>query len=197
MAFFTLFALAVALATDAFAVAVTTGMQLRCVTFAQTARMALAFGVFQFAMPVAGWFLGSGAHKYIAAYDHWIAFALLSLVGGHMLKEFWKKRGRDHAAECAVCPSDPTKGSALLLLAVATSVDALAVGLTMALLDQKVWYPALIIGLVCCMLTACGMHLGRIMCSLAGNWSNRANAFGGLVLIGIGVNILREHGVFL
>lgn len=196
MAFGTLMALAVALAMDAFAVSVTAGMQLRCVSFAQMARMALAFGFFQFAMPVAGWFLGISVQQYIAAYDHWIAFGLLAFIGGRMLRESWEKRDQDLETECAVCPVDPTRGMTLVMLAVATSIDALAVGLSMAILGEEVWYPALVIGLVCCALTAFGIHLGRIMCSIAGNWGNRANAVGGLVLVGIGANILREHGVF-
>ena len=194
MAFPTLLALALALAMDAFAVSVTAGMQLRCISVGQTARMAGAFGFFQFAMPVAGWFLGVGVQSHIEAYDHWIAFALLAFIGGRMLKESWDKRHQDIEEECSLCP-DPTRGAPLLLLAVATSIDALAVGLSMAILGQEVLFPAVVIGLVCLVLTACGIHLGRVMCSLAGNWGNRANILGGLVLIGIGVNILHEHGV--
>lgn len=196
MTILTLLALAVALAMDAFAVAVATGMQLRCISVPQTARMAGAFGFFQFGMPVAGWFLGVGVQKYIEDYDHWIAFGLLAFIGGRMLKEAWDKRGQNLEEECAVCPSDPTKGSSLLLLAVATSIDALAVGLSMAILGQDVWLPALVIGVVCATLTTLGIHLGRIMCSFAGNWGSYANIAGGLVLIGIGFNILREHGFF-
>lgn len=196
MAILTLLALAVALAMDAFAVAVATGMQLRCITLPQTVRMAGAFGFFQFAMPVAGWFLGVGVQKHIENYDHWVAFALLAFIGGRMLKEAWEKRGQNLEEECAVCPADPTKGTSLLVLAVATSIDALAVGLSMAILGQGVWFPAVVIGVVCAALTAFGIHLGRIMCSLAGNWGNYANIAGGLVLIGIGFNILRDHGVW-
>ena len=190
-----LLALAVALAMDAFAVAVTSGMQLRCIRFSQVARMAGAFGFFQFAMPLAGWLLGVGVQQYIEDYDHWLAFGLLAFIGGRMLKEAWDKRGQNLDAECAPC-ADPTKGMPLLLLALATSIDALAVGLSMALLGQKVLFPALVIGIVCAALTALGIHLGRIMCSVAGHWSHRANAVGGLVLIAIGINILRDHGVF-
>jgi len=192
----TLLAIAAALAMDAFAVAVTVGMQLRCISVAQTLRMSGTFGFFQFAMPVTGWFLGASVQKYIEVYDHWVAFTLLAFIGGRMLKESWDKRGQNLEEECAVCPADPTKGTPLLLLAVATSIDALAVGLSMALLGQAVLFPAVVIGLVCFSLTAIGIHLGRIMCSVAGNWGNRANALGGLVLIAIGANILREHGAF-
>lgn len=196
MLFSTLLAIAVALAMDAFAVAVAAGMRLRNVSFAQTARMAGTFGFFQFAMPVTGWCLGHSVHGFISEYDHWIAFALLAFIGGRMLREAWTNRKRDTEAECAACPDDPTKGHQLLLLGVATSIDALAIGLSLALLGEAVFFPAVVIGIVCCAFTAAGIHLGRIMCAMAGAWGSHANAFGGLVLIVIGVNILREHGVF-
>ncbi len=196
MALITLLALSLALAMDAFAVALTTGIQLRCVTAGQTMRMAGAFGFFQFCMPVIGWFLGIGVQKYIEAYDHWLAFALLAFVGGRMLKQAWDDRGKS-ADECCSCP-DPTRGGTILLLAVATSVDALAVGLSMAFLNLNVWFPALVIGAVCFGTTACGMHLGRLICTIGslGNMGNRANVLGGLVLIAIGIGILKEHGIF-
>lgn len=197
MAVLTLLALAVALAMDAFAVAVAAGVQLRCISAPQTFRMAGTFGFFQFAMPIAGWLLGMGVHSYIEAYDHWIAFILLFFVGARMLKEAWDKRGLT-PAKCAHEPDacDPTKGASLLFLGVATSIDALAIGLSMAVLGHGIWLPAAVIGIVCFLLTAVGMHLGRIVCSLAGDWTNRANVIGGLVLIAIGCNILREHGLF-
>lgn len=193
MAIFTLMVLAVALAMDAFAVAVTSGVQLRCISAAQTVRMAGTFGLFQFAMPVVGWFLGASVEKYIHTYDHWVAFVLLCIVGARMLKEAWDNRGN-----CSVCEadSDPTKGTSLFFLGFATSIDALAVGLSFAILGQGVWFPAAVIGIVCFVITAAGLHLGQAVCSLTGNWTNRANAVGGLVLVAIGANILREHGVF-
>lgn len=196
MDFPTLLAIAVALAMDAFAVAIAAGMQLRCVNFPQMARMACTFGFFQFAMPVVGWLLGASVHKYISAYDHWIAFVLLAFVGGRMLKESWDNRNATPEEDCAACSTDPTRGRQLLILGVATSIDALAVGLSLALLGEPVLFPAAVIGVVCCILTAAGIHLGRMVCSMAGNWGNRANALGGFVLIAIGANILREHGVF-
>jgi Predicted membrane protein len=194
MAFLTLLMIAVALAMDAFAVAVASGMRLRCISMPQTVRMAGAFGLFQFAMPVVGWFLGAGMEKYIRNYDHWVAFVLLFIVGIRMLKEAWDNRGKPPEA-CTVA-TDPTQGSSLLLLAVATSIDALAVGLSLGVLGRAIWFPAVVIGVICFAITAMGMHLGRAVCSLSGNWTGRANAAGGLVLILIGANILREHGVF-
>lgn len=183
---------------DAFAVSLTTGIRLRCAGLGQTMRMAGTFGGFQFIMPVAGWLLGVKAQHYIEAYDHWLAFALLAFVGGRMLKESWDNRGKPEEDLCS-CPSqDPTKGSSLWLLGIATSLDAMAVGLSFALLDVDVWFPAVIIGTVCFCISAAGMHLGRMICRLPGlgNLGDKANALGGAVLLGIGVKILHEHGVF-
>lgn len=195
MAILTLLTLAVALALDAFAVAMATGMQLRCINLAQTTRMAGAFGFFQFAMPVVGWFLGSSAHIYIARYDHWVAFALLAFVGGRMLREAWNMRCLNFAEVCAVCP-DPTTGTRLLFLAVATSIDALAVGISIAMLGEAIWIPAIVIGMVCAVLTTFGIHLGRAMCAFAGNCGKYVTVLGGLALVGIGLNVLHSHGVF-
>lgn len=191
----TIFGIAIALAMDAFAVSIATGMRLRCLPLAGTLRMAAVFGGFQFAMPVIGWLLGSHAQRYIEAYDHWIAFALLVFVGGRMLKESWENRGQP--LDSGAC-SDPTRGSALWVLGIATSLDALAVGLSFALLGVGIWWPATVIGLVCFTLTLVGMVVGSLVCRLPGLSSigNKANALGGLVLIGIGVKILIEHGVF-
>ena len=105
MTFLTLLLLAVALAMDAFAVAVASGVQLRCIRLPQTLRMAGTFGFFQFAMPVAGWFLGVGVEKYIQNYDHWIAFILLFIVGARMMKEAWDKRGE--TADACACAARP------------------------------------------------------------------------------------------
>jgi putative Mn2+ efflux pump MntP len=194
MAYTTLLAIAVALAMDAFTVALAAGLQLQRVTVVQTLRLAATFGFFQFAMPILGWCFGLGIQGYIEDYDHWIAFALLAFVGGRMLKEAWDTRGP--SARRASRQPDPTRGSQLLVLGIATSIDALAVGLSLAVLGQKVFFPALVIGIVCFTLTAVGLHLGRVMRALAGNWGNSANALGGLVLIAIGLSILRDHGVF-
>ena len=189
-------ALAVALAMDAFAVSLAAGIRIRSVSLAQTARMAGFFGFFQFLMPVLGWMLGYRAQKYIEAYDHWLAFVLLAFVGGKMLKEAWENRGK--GGEACQMQSDPTLGGSLWLLAIATSLDALAVGLSLALLQVDIWTPSIVIGLVCFALTAVGMHLGKLVCRVPGldSLGNKANAFGGIVLLAIGVRILHEHGVF-
>ncbi|MDR0250511.1 MAG: manganese efflux pump MntP family protein [Burkholderiales bacterium] len=189
-----LLTLAFALATDAFAVAVAVGIRLKQVTVSQTLRMAGTFGGFQFGMPIIGWLLGVSVHRYIEAVDHWVAFGLLAFVGGHMLKEAWEHRRCEEDAPRSD-RADPTRGRALVLLGIATSIDALAVGLSFALINVSIWLPALVIGVVCFGATACGMHLGRLACS-KGNLGSKATFIGGLVLIAIGINILREHGVF-
>ena len=183
---------------DAFAVALTAGVRLQSVGVSRTLRMAGTFGIFQFLMPVAGWLLGVKAQRYIESYDHWLAFALLSFVGGKMLWEAWKNRGKTEE-ECTY--TDPTTGRTLLMLGIATSLDAMAVGLSMALLDIDVWIPAAIIGVVCFAITTIGLHMGRLICTIKGfsslgNLGNKANVLGGLVLVAIGLGILKEHGVF-
>ena len=190
-----LFLTALALAMDAFAVALTTGIQLGRISAGQTVRMAGAFGAFQFLMPVLGWFFGARLQEYVHAWDHWIAFALLAFIGVRMIREAWKADDGETADNGAPA-ADPTKGRTVVLLGIATSIDALAVGFSMALMGQDIWLPAAVIGVVCFCLTACGMHIGRIMRHVAGSWGNKSAALGGFVLIAIGVNILREHGIF-
>ena len=185
-----IFAMAVALAMDAFAVAVATGLKTRC-SLAQTLRMSLAFGCFQFVMPVLGWVLGMTVRGYIEAFDHWVAFALLAFVGVRMIRE--GLQGAEEAEDCGKARMDPTRGMTLVILAVATSIDALAVGISMAVLQVEVWYPAAIIGLVCFGLTAIGMHVGRVVVREGSKLGDKANVIGGIVLIGIGVKIVIEH----
>jgi putative Mn2+ efflux pump MntP len=180
-----LLALAVALAMDAFAVALVTGLSLRPLRASQLLRMSLAFGLFQAGMPVLGWFAGKAVHGYISAVDHWIAFGLLAIVGGKMVYE--AIRGDDDQESNA---GDSTRGMALIILAIATSIDALAVGLSLSMIGQPIAFPALVIGLVCAGFTATGMLLGR---RIGAAWGPRVNIFGGLILIGIGVKILVEH----
>lgn len=190
----TLLALSLALAMDAFAVALATGMRLEHVNLGHIVRMAGIFGFFQFAMPVLGWLAGSRVHRFIGAWDHWLAFGLLAFVGGRMLKEAWDNRDKS-SGECTY--TDNTRGRTILLLAVAVSVDALAVGLSLAFLDMGIWIPAIVIGLVCFAVTVAGLVGGRLIClfgSRFGNLGNWANALGGAVLFAIGFGILHDHG---
>jgi putative Mn2+ efflux pump MntP len=184
------FAMAAALAMDAFAVAVTAGV--RRPSWKGALRLAGTFGSFQFLMPVAGWFLGAWVQRLLDAYDHWLAFGLLAFVGGKMIRDAWL--GEDRQAG-----TDPSRGLTLLALGVATSLDALAVGLSLALLQTGIWLPALIIGGVCFCFTLCGVGLGRLIRltpALSGYIGDRAGLLGGLTLLLIGLAILREHGVF-
>lgn len=187
--FFTVFALALALSMDAFAVSVSAAASLPSVTWRHYFRFSFHFGLFQFLMPVVGWALGLSVRSYIEAWDHWIAFALLSLVGLNMLREaFFGEEEETHGS------GDPSRGVQLVMLAVATSIDAMAVGLSFAMIGVSVWGPAVIIGLVCAAVTAAGVKLGRII-GRSDILGNKVSVLGALVLIGIGVKILYEHGV--
>lgn len=191
MPFATLLAIAVALAMDAFAVALATGICLREARASHTLRMAGAFGLFQALMPIAGWLLGLSFREHIEAYDHWVAFALLAFVGGKMLWEGLSSGKEDPS--CKAEEKDPTRGGQLLLLAVATSIDALAVGLSFAVLGVEIWMPALVIGVVCFVITALGVKLGCLTRHV-GPMSSYAELLGGTALIAIGLRILYEHG---
>lgn len=175
---------AIGLAMDAFAVSVATGLALQRVTHAHVIRMAFAFGAFQFFMPVLGWYAGRSIASHILELDHWVAFALLAAIGGKMLWEAWV----DHPREFR---SDPTVGWHLLTLSIATSIDALAVGLSMAVsLTPDIWTPSVVIGVVAAALTAFGLHFGARIGRGSTRW---ADLLGGVALIGVGTSILVEH----
>jgi manganese efflux pump family protein len=186
MGWLNLLAVAVALAMDAFAVAIVTGLGLRPLTHRHVFRLAFHFGLFQALMPVIGWGFGRAVHDYVASYDHWVAFGLLSFVGVKMLREAFG-HGDDEPR-----PSDPTSGWSLVVLSVATSIDALAVGLSLAMLRSPIVVPAMVIGLVAAALTATGMVIGR---RVGAFWGKRVEVAGGLILVGIGVKIVLEHVV--
>ncbi len=185
MGWFSLLALACALAMDAFAVAIVSGLTLNPLTRRHVFRLAFHFGLFQALMPVIGWAAGKAVHSYISAFDHWVAFGLLGFVGGKML---W---GALHEGEDEERPKgDPTSGWALVVLSVATSIDALAVGLSLAVIGAEIVVPAVVIGLVAAAFTAVGMVLGRRIGTI---WGKRVEVLGGAILIGIGVKIVAEH----
>ena len=183
MSTLTLLGIALGLAMDAFAVAIGAGLQLCGATPRQTFRLAWHFGLFQAFMPIIGWLAGRTVSEYIEPVDHWIAFGLLAFIGGKMICEAFH-----HDEDAEVC--DPTKGWRLVMLSIATSIDALAVGLSLALLDVSIWWPALVIGVVAGVLTVVGMELGKRFGALLGR---RMEIVGGIILIGIGVKILIEH----
>jgi putative Mn2+ efflux pump MntP len=185
MDWLSLLAIACALAMDAFAVAVVTGLNLNPLTGRQVFRMPFHFGLFQALMPVLGWAAGKAVHRYISQFDHWIAFGLLAVIGGRML---WGAAHGDEAHGASI--NDPTSGWTLVLLSVATSIDALAVGLSLAMIGSPILVPAVVIGLVAAVFTAIGMLLGHRIGSL---WGKRVEALGGVILVAIGIKILAEH----
>jgi len=192
MQILTTFGIAVALAMDAFAVAIATGVSLKQVSLRQTFRLSWHFGLFQAMMPIIGWALGASIQDYVAAYAHWVAFIMLALVGSNMLREAILT---DDDEDETVAVKDSTKGMTMVMLSVATSIDALAVGLSMSMLQVSIAYPALIIGIVAGLFTIAGLHLGKRVARLT--WlSTWAEILGGLVLWMIGLNILRENSVF-
>lgn len=177
--------IALSLAMDAFAVSLSTGIAVPGFGPRQAARMGLWCGAFQFLMPLLGWLLGFSVKAYIQSVDHWIAFLLLALIGGNMIRE--SRRGQaEAAADLSV--------KRLFLLALATSIDALAVGVTMAFTwDGSILFAAAVIGAVAFALAMLGGLLGRKLGQL---FQRRATLLGGVVLIGIGVKILLEHLFF-
>jgi len=180
-------AIAVALAMDAFAVSIAAGVTLQDVGFRRTFRLSWHFGLFQAMMPVIGWSAGLSIRIYIESYDHWVAFGLLTFVGVNMIREALKHDSDKEKKK------DPTRGLTLVILSVATSIDALAVGLSIAVLNISIWTPALIIGLVAGMFTIVGLQIGKRIGSAA-RLSRYADIIGGIVLLAIGLKILHEHG---
>jgi putative Mn2+ efflux pump MntP len=177
--------IAVGLAMDAFAVSIAAGLSIPNLTGRHVFRLAWHFGLFQLIMPVVGWLAGTTVSSYIAAYDHWVAFGILAAIGGKMLNETFL--GNEEASR-----GDPTRGLMLVTLSVATSIDALAVGLSLAFLRVSVWMPSLVIGLVAGVLTAIGITFGG---RLGRRWKRRAEAVGGVVLILIGLRMLISHAL--
>lgn len=184
MDWISLIAVACALAMDAFAVAIVSGLALNPLTGRHVFRLAFHFGLFQALMPVIGWAAGTAVYSYIAAADHWVAFCLLAFVG---LKMIW---GALHENPEKRALNDPTSGWTLIVLSIATSIDALAVGLSLAMIGSEIIVPAIVIGLVAAVFTITGMLLGRRIGSL---WGRRVEALGGFILVAIGTKIVIEH----
>lgn len=176
-------ALALALAMDAFAVALTQGAKFRPDLRGGLA-IALTFGVFQALMPLAGWVIGAVALIYIEAVDHWIAFGLLTFLGVRMLGGHVGEEEASHALT----------GRALLLAGVATSIDALAAGITLPTLDVAPLVAVALIGAITFAMSAGGVWLGRVAGDRWGEWAERA---GGVILIALGCKILAEHTGYL
>lgn len=185
MSFFTVGAIAVGLAMDAFAVAVAASVSLKRVSPRQVFRFAFHFGLFQALMPLLGWGLGRFVADAIETWDHWVAFALLSFIGARAIYgSFTDAPDEETAAK------DPTRGWSLVMFSLATSIDAMAVGLSLAMLRVDMWYSCLVIGVVTATLTTFGMLYGPVLGKRLGP---RVEVVGGIILIGIGVKILIAH----
>ena len=182
MSFPEILIIAVGLAMDAFAVSIGAGTLTSMRGIRSKVRLAFHFGMFQFLMPVIGWFLGNTVQSYVEMYDHWIAMILLSYIGIKMIYESFGKSGETK--------QDPSKGRNLIILSVATSIDALAVGFTLAMLNVSIWYPCIIIGIVTGILSIIGIQLGA---RLGIRFGKTMELLGGLVLIAIGIKILIQH----
>ncbi|HOW28588.1 MAG TPA: manganese efflux pump MntP family protein [Elusimicrobiota bacterium] len=175
--------IAIGLSMDAFAVAVASGIALNNLKTKDALTIATSFGLFQAVMPVLGWWTGLSLRQFISGIDHWIAFGLLSAIGVKMIYEATRLDDDEK-------PMSSLRFRVLLLLAIATSIDALAVGLSFAFLHVPIIAPSLIIGAVTFVLSFAGVYLGRRVGHL---FENKIEILGGLILIGIGLKILLQH----
>ena len=168
---------------DAFAVSICKGLSVRHVSPRQAGLAAMWFGGFQSLMPMLGYFLGVSFADFVSSIDHWIAFVLLGIIGGNMLYESCQKED-----DACVCPDFTVR--TMLAMAVATSIDALAVGVSLAFLKANIWSAVLIIGLTTGAFSAAGIYIGNIF---GNRYKSKAEFAGGLILILIGAKILCEH----
>ncbi|MDR1766801.1 MAG: manganese efflux pump MntP family protein [Lachnospiraceae bacterium] len=180
-----LFLVAVSLSMDAFAVSVCKGLAAKAPTARQTLVVGLYFGAFQALMPLLGYFVGSRFEAFVAAFSHWIAFALLALIGVNMIRES-READTCSVTSASFGPRD------MLPLALATSIDAFAVGVSFAFLEINIWLSVIFIGIITLCLSVVGVRSGK---AFGGHLKSRAELVGGLILIGIGVKIVVE-GLF-
>jgi putative Mn2+ efflux pump MntP len=175
--------IALSMAMDAFAVCLGAGTQERTSAARPTFRLAFHFGLFQFLMPVLGWFAGETIARYISSYDHWIAFGLLAFVGVRMIHSGFNGTEEDQ-------DSDPSRGWTLVLLSIAVSIDALAIGLSLGIIGVTIWVPAVVIGIVTGLVSWLGLRLGN---KLGEKFGKRMEILGGIILVLLGLRILLSH----
>lgn len=183
MQIFEIILLAIGLAMDAFAVSISVGTTEYLSSKRARFRISFHFGLFQALMPIIGWFAGSSINIYIRTVDHWIAFVLLAWVGSKMIKVSFADEHKDYQF-------NPSKGWSLIVLSIATSIDALAVGLSLAIIDTDIWYPAVLIGVITGGLSLVGIRLGS---RIGERFGKRVEFVGGVILCLIGLRILIEH----
>jgi putative Mn2+ efflux pump MntP len=175
--------ISIGLAMDAFAVSLCVGTNGAAMEKRSVLRLAFHFGLFQGLMTFLGWLAGSTISRWIAQFDHWIAFGLLLMVGVNMIRSGFNQNTESYK-------TNPTKGSLMVMLSVATSIDALAVGLSLALLNTSILQAALLIGII-----TFGLSLGGLMAGfrLGAKFGKKMEILGGSILIGIGIRILLTH----
>jgi putative Mn2+ efflux pump MntP len=174
---------ALGLSMDAFAVSLAAGTHQKVRSAGAAFRLWFHFGLFQSLMTVAGWFAGAGLERVIATWDHWVAFGLLTVVGGKMIWEGCRPGG----PEAAKFSNDPSRGLVLVSLSVATSLDALAVGVSLGVLRVAIWQPGVVIGLVTALMSLVGLRVGGL---LSARFGRRMEVAGGGVLVLIGLKIV-------
>lgn len=189
MELLTILFIAVGLAMDAFAVSVSNGVAVKNFRPAHGIKQGIYFGGFQFLMPVIGWFLGSSVKEYIEAIDHWIAFVVLAIIGANMVLESFHKEQAELCRKGAAAKECLTAGR-LMVQAIATSIDALAVGISFAILDVNILSASAMIGIIAFLFSYFGGILGIKLGELI---EHRAEFLGGIILILIGLKILLEH----
>lgn len=186
MGWIELFLIAVGLAMDAFAVSICKGLNMTKLNYRHSVVIALFFGGFQALMPLIGWFLGSRFQNYITTIDHWVAFGLLVFIGGQMIAEAVRADEEEVEED-----GDALKIKQLFLLAIATSIDALAVGITFGLLEgTNIWLSISMIGIVTFIISFAGVSIGH---RFGNRYEKKAELAGGIILVLIGLKILLEH----
>ena len=183
MDFVTVLLIAVSMAMDAFAVSLGIGTTRQACSPRPIFRLSFHFGFFQFFMPILGWLAGSTIASLISQFDHWIAFGLLAFVGGRMIRSGFDPEGASYSG-------DPSRGVTLVVLSIATSIDAFAIGLSLAMLRVNILYPSLVIGVVTAGLSLLGLLIGH---KLGATFGKRMEILGGGILIGIGLRVLITH----
>ena len=191
MNFLELLIIAIGLSMDAFAVSIGKGLSLKKIKLSHALKVGLWFGGFQALMPLIGYLLGSTFAEIVSAYDHWVAFVLLSLIGGNMVKESFEKDDDD--CECTKKEKNSFAVATMFTLAVATSIDALAVGVTFAFFKVAIIPAIITIGITTFLFSVAGLKIGNIF---GCKYKSHAELFGGIILILIGLKILLEHTLF-
>jgi len=172
----------IGLAMDAFAVSICKGLSMKKIDLKKTCIIGLYFGIFQAGMPIIGYFLGIGFENFVTQIDHWIAFILLGFIGANMIREALSKKEEEVNSDISF--------KTMIILSIATSIDALAVGITFAFLNVNIMISASIIGVITFILSAIGVVIGN---KFGNKYEKKAELFGGVVLILMGVKILLEH----